>query len=114
MDVEVVVERAGQALVLSPIGRLDSANVHSFEAVVMDHLSKGERRVIVDFSRLDFISSSGMRVLLIARKALMAKDGKLVLCSMKDHIEEIFKISGFIQIIPIKSSRDAALAAASA
>ncbi len=111
MDVEVTEERVGEVLVLSPIGRLDSANVHSFESVIMERVSKGERRVVVDFSRLDFISSSGMRVLLIASKALKAKAGTLVLCSMKDHIEEIFKISGFIQIIPVKSSREAAVVA---
>ncbi len=77
MDAEVSEERAGKVLVLSPIGRLDSGNVHSFKSVVMDHVSKGERRLIVDFSRLDSISSTGMRVLFIASKALKTKDGKL-------------------------------------
>ena len=113
MNIEVAEERNDEVLVLSPIGRLDSGNVRSFESVVMDHVSKGERRVIVDFSRLDFISSAGMRVLLIAAKALKAGEGTLVLCAMKDHIEEVFKISGFSQIIPIKDSREAALAASS-
>ncbi len=111
MDIEVAEERNDEVLVLSPVGRLDSGNVRSFESVVMDHVSSGERRVVVDFSRLDFISSAGMRVLLIAAKALKAGEGTLVLCSMKDHIEEVFKISGFSQIIPIKDSREAALAA---
>ena len=77
----------------------------------MDHVSSGERRLVVDFSRLDFISSSGMRVLLIAAKALKAGEGTLVLCAMKNHIEEVFRISGFDRIIPIKDSREAALAA---
>ncbi len=113
MDIEVAEERNAEVLVLSPIGRLDSGNVRSFESVVMDHVSSGERRVVVDFSRLDFISSAGMRVLLIAAKALKAGEGTFVLCSMKEHIEEVFKISGFSQIIPIKDSREAALAAAS-
>ncbi len=64
MDIEVAEERNDEVLVLSPVGRLDSGNVRSFESVVMDHVSSGERRVVVDFSRLDFISSAGMRVLL--------------------------------------------------
>ena len=72
MDIEVAEERNDEVLVLSPVGRLDSGNVCSFESVVMDHVSSGERRVVVDFSRLDFISSAGMRVLLIAAKALKA------------------------------------------
>ena len=42
----------------------------------MDHVSSGERRLVVDYSRLDFISSSGMRVLLIAAKALRVGEGR--------------------------------------
>ena len=111
MDIEVAEERKDDVLVLLPLGRLDSGNARSFESVVMDHVSSGERRLIVDFSRLDFISSSGMRVLLIAAKALKASEGTLVLCAMKNHIEEVFRISGFDRIIPIKESRESALAA---
>ena len=112
MDIEVAEERSDDVLVLLPVGRLDSGNARSFESVVMDHVSSGERRLIVDFSRLDFISSSGMRVLLIAAKALKASEGTLVLCAMKNHIEEVFRISGFDRIIPIKESRESALVAA--
>ena len=83
MDIEVGEERSGEVLVLVPIGRLDSGNASSFESIVMDRVSSGELRLIVDFSRLDFISSSGLRVLLIAAKALRVADGTLVLCSMK-------------------------------
>ena len=113
MDIEVAEERNDAVLVLSPVGRLDSGNARSFESVVMAHVSSGERRLVVDFSRLDFISSSGMRVLLIAAKALKVGEGTLVLCSMKNHIEEVFRISGFDRIIPVKDSREAALAASS-
>ena len=77
----------------------------------MERVGSGDRRLIVDFSRLDFISSSGMRVLLIAAKALKAGEGTLVLCAMKNHIEEVFRISGFDRIIPIEESRESALAA---
>ena len=113
MDIEVGEERSGEVLVLVPTGRLDSGNASSFESIVMDRISSGELRLIVDFSRLDFISSSGLRVLLIAAKALRVADGTLVLCSMKDHIEEVFQVSGFGQIILIKESRKAALSVAS-
>lgn len=114
MDIEVAEERDDDALVLLPAGRLDSGNARSFESIVMERINNGERRLIVDFSRLDFISSSGLRVLLIAAKTLQAGDGKIVLCAMKNHIEEVFRISGFDRIIPIKDSRAAALEASSA
>ena len=111
MNIEVAEERDGDVLVLLPVGRLDSGNARSFESIVMDFISAGERRLVVDFSRLDFISSSGLRVLLIAAKALKAGKGTIILCSMKNHIEEVFRISGFHRIIPIKPSREGALEA---
>ncbi len=109
MTIEVTEERDGGALVLSPIGRLDSGNARAFETIVTDRIGNGEQHLIVDFSQLNFISSSGMRVLLIAAKKLHASDGKIVLCTMQDHIEEVFRISGFDQIIPIRDSRQSAL-----
>lgn len=112
MDIEVAEERNDDVLVLLPVGRLDSGNARSFESVVMQRISGGEQRLIIDFRRLDFISSSGLRVLLLAAKALKAGAGTLVLCGMKAHIEEVFRISGFDRIIPIKASREAALEAA--
>ncbi len=110
MDIEIAQERGNGALVLLPVGRLDSANASAFESIVMDHISNGEQHLIVDCSRLGFISSSGMRVLLIAAKKLNASKGKLVLCTMQDHIHEVFHISGFDQIIPIRDSRQSAIA----
>ncbi len=110
MEIEILEEREGTTLVLLPIARLDSSNARSFENVVIDHVESGEDQIVVDFSRLVFISSSGMRVLLIAAKKLHAKKGKLVLCSMQDSIREIFSISGFDQIIPIRKSRKGAIA----
>ena len=110
MDIEVAEERDGEALVLVPIRRLDSANARSFESIVMECVDKGERRRLVDFGRLNFISSSAMRVLLMAAKKLHAGQGKLVLCAMPEHIQEVFRIGGFDQIIPIRDTRESALA----
>lgn len=110
MNIEVAEERDNGVLVLLPVGRLDSANARTFESIIMDHIGNGEQNLIVDFSRLAFISSSGMRVLLIAAKKLNASKGKLVLCEMQDHIHEVFHISGFDQIIPILDSRQSATA----
>ena len=109
MNIEVVEERDNDVLVLLPVDRLDSTNARAFESIVMDHISKGELRMIIDFGRLNFISSSGLRVLLIATKKLRAAQGKIVLCDMQEHIHEVFIISGFDQLIPIHNSRKASM-----
>jgi stage II sporulation protein AA (anti-sigma F factor antagonist) len=108
-EVEVAEERDHGALVLVPSGSLDSGNVHRFEAVVMRHINNGERRLIVDFNRLDFVSSAGLRVFVIAARALKADNGRIVLCDMKHHVEDVFRVSGIYRIIAIKASRQEAL-----
>ena len=110
MDVELAEERSGDVLILLPVGRVDSVNARMFESAVMERIGAGERHLVIDFSRLDFMSSSGLRVVLLAAKALKAAQGTLVLCRMKDHVHEVFRISGFDQIIPIKQTRNSALA----
>ena len=110
-DIEVAEEQEANALVLIPAGRIDSGNARAFESIVTERISGGQHRIIVDFSRLDFISSSGLRVLLISAKTLKIHKGSIALCSMKDHIREVFQISGFDRIIPIRNSRQDALTA---
>ena len=111
MNIEVVEERDrdNNILVLLPIDRIDSANARAFESLIIDRINNDERRLIIDFNHLNFISSSGLRVLLIAVKKLNAIQGKLVLCDMQEHIHEVFLISGFDQLIPIRDSRQSAM-----
>ena len=71
-------------LVLLPTKQIDGGNARSFESILIKVMNSGERHVVVDLSRLDFINSSGLRVLLIAVRALKASRGTLILCAMKN------------------------------
>ena len=104
-EIKVTEERDHGALVLAPGDSLDGGNVHTFEGIVMRHVNNGERRLIVDFSRLNFISSAGLRVFVIAARALQESDGQIVLCGMKPHVEDVFRVSGIFRVIAIKASR---------
>ena len=75
-----------------------------FEKKIFEVIDDGTRSVVVDFASLDYISSAGLRVLLKAAKELKRSDGKIVLCSMKDYIKEVFEIAGFVSLFPITSS----------
>ena len=96
-------ETKNGVLVLSPQGRIDTRTGGEFEQAVMAHAigPEGATRVVMNFGGLDYINSTGMRVLLILAKRLAGVKGKLVLCEMKEHILEVFKISGFNQILTI-------------
>jgi anti-anti-sigma factor len=96
-------------LVLRPIGRLDSASSPELEQVVVGHLDKGVKRLIFDFSELDYISSAGLRVILMAGKKLRGTGGKLGLAGMKNMVREVFEMSGFLALFSVGATLDDAL-----
>lgn len=104
---EIKVEAFGEATVLVPVARVDSSTAKEFEARVLQVVNTGVARVIVDFSELDYISSAGLRVVLVGAKMTRAPR-KFVLCGMKPHIREVFDVSGFAKILSIHADREAA------
>jgi anti-anti-sigma factor len=92
-------------------GRVDTTNYNEFEKTIMEIIDNGENNIIIDCSDLNYISSSGLRVFLMAQKKLMATKGKLHLCNMQAAIKEIFDISGFSTIFKIFDSEKDALEA---
>ncbi len=108
---QITSEQVGDSLVLVPLDRVDSSVARDFEDFLDARMQEGHTKLIVDFSKLGFISSAGMRVLLINAKKLKPSGGRLVLCKMRAGIREIFSISGFDHIIKICDSREEALAA---
>jgi anti-sigma B factor antagonist len=101
---EVVEKNQNGICILGLLGRLDSNTSPEFEKKIFGVIEDGTRNVIVDFESLDYISSAGLRVLLKAAKELKRSDGKIVLCSMKEYIKEVFEIAGFVSLFPIVSS----------
>ena len=101
---EVVEKKQNGICILGLLGRLDSNTSPEFEKKIFGVIEDGTRNVIVDFESLDYISSAGLRVLLKAAKLLKRSDGKIVLCSMKEYIKEVFEIAGFVSLFPIVSS----------
>jgi anti-anti-sigma factor len=92
-----------------PAGRIDSATGPAFERDVLQQIDGGGRRLLLDFADLVYISSAGLRIVLLAAKRMKSAGGRLVLCSLSPQISEVFEISGFNRILDILPSRDAAL-----
>lgn len=90
-------------------GRLDGKEGQSFEHRVQECLEQGGTRLVFDCSGLEYINSSGLRVLIMAYQRLHAKNGRIAVCSLKDYISEIFDISGYNKIFSIHSDCAAAL-----
>lgn len=106
---EIKEDKSGDATVLVPVARVDSATAKAFEGKVLQVVNSGSAKIVVDFSELDYISSAGLRVVLVGAKMTRAPR-KFVLCGMKPHIREVFDVSGFAKILNIQADRAAALA----
>ncbi len=99
MDIKV--SELNDYTVISIHGRVDTMTAGDFENKVMEVLDGGVSKMLLDCSGLDYISSSGLRVFLVAQKKMMAAGGVLRLCCLKPEIQEIFDISGFSGIFSI-------------
>jgi len=106
---EILEETTGNATILVPLSRVDSATAKAFEARVIAAVGAGAARIVIDFSRLDYISSAGLRVVLVGAKMTKAPR-KFALCGMKPQIREVFDVSGFSKILSIHPDRATALA----
>ena len=109
----ISIEREGVTVIAKIDGRLDGANAQEFQGDLTDAIEDSDRAVVLDFADLSYISSAGLRVILITAKALKRQEAELAVCSLSDPIREVFEISGFDQIIPVRDSQADAIAAVS-
>ena len=107
---QLVEKESGEVTVLERGGRLDSNTSKVLEDKVMEILGQGKKKVLMDFKDVDYINSTGLRVLLLALQQLKKIQGKLVLSSIKDYMKEVFEISGYTEIFPIFTTQEEALA----
>lgn len=92
-------------------GKLDTINCPSLEKVLAGLVEEKVLIILLDCEKLVFISSSGLRVLLLTLKKINASEGRLALCNMRPGIQRIFGISGFSGIFEIFNDTEEALAA---
>lgn len=91
-------------------GSLDSATAPEAQKA-LDGVLAGAKKLALDFSALDYISSAGLRVLLGAAKKLKASGGTLRMFGLNQSVREVFEISGFSTILAVYPSEAEALAA---
>jgi len=107
MDIQV--REAGGVSILDITGNLDTNNSPAAENEVNRLLENGSDRILFNFKNLNFIASSGLRILLATAKKLKTTGGKMVVCSLNDTVQEVFDISGFASILNLASDEDEAL-----
>ena len=99
------------AVVLCPTGRVDGTNVTILQSAVRQRLEAGQTNLVFDLVDLNYISSAGLRVLLMAARDLQAQGGKALFCNLSEQIRQVFEITGFDKILSVHGNREDALSA---
>jgi len=86
---------------LSIKGRLDAVTAAAAEAAINKTIDSGASNLVLDLTGLDYVSSAGLRVLLVTAKKLSRLNGKIILFGLQDTVKEVFTISGFLSIFPV-------------
>ncbi|MDR2646049.1 MAG: STAS domain-containing protein [Holosporaceae bacterium] len=89
--------------ILTPVARVDTSTAKVFEDGVMGAINSSNK-IAICFNEIDYISSAGLRVVLMAGKKLTSLNGKLALIDMPEKIFSVFKMSGFDKILKIYPS----------
>ena len=88
-------------LTLSLEGELNSVTAADFESVIKNDLGNVES-LIIDLAKLSYLSSAGLRVLLVAQK-IMTKNGKMVIRHVNEDVMDIFSLTGFSAVLDIEN-----------
>lgn len=107
---DITPETTDKATIVPLQGQINSANAAALEGKLLPLIDGGVRQLVLDFAGLDYISSAGLRLVLVLAKRLKQESGKLVLCAMQPHVREVFEISGFLAILDVQATRQDALA----
>jgi len=99
MTIEKVINGEEIALVIS--GRVDSVTAPDLEAAVLA-IADSAKGIIFDFKNLEYVSSAGLRVILLAQKKMNAVNGSFKIVNCGENIKEILEMTGFSSIITIE------------
>lgn len=106
---EITEERRADVLILRVIGKLDASTSKDLEAKVLPLTASSQGKLVVDLSQLDYISSAGLRVFLLAAKRMDSANGQMIICSLKDAVKQVFDIAGFSSFLTLVGSTEEAI-----
>jgi anti-anti-sigma factor len=98
---QVTETREGEVIQLSVEGRVDTTTAPDLQKQILDAFQK-VRHVVIDFMNVEYISSAGLRALLLGQKTATSKGGSLKILNVNDAVKQVFDMSGFSKILTIE------------
>ena len=108
---EITEQRQGGVTVLSPVGRINNETSPAFQVRLLSCVGSTAGKVLIDFSGVEYISSAGLRALMMASKQSKATSGRLAVSGLTPMVKEIFAISRFALVVQVFETSAEALAA---
>jgi anti-anti-sigma factor len=102
-------EKIGDVTVLTLNGRLDSNTAAPTEKEVQRLTDGSVKGLVIDCTNMAYVSSAGLRVLLIAAKRMKAAGCKLALAGLSAPVTDVFRVSGFLALFTIKADKTTAV-----
>ena len=110
---EIEKERIGDVQVVMAHGRLDGIYGTAFAKEVGELITGANPKILIDFTDIDFVSSAGLRAVLLLMKKAKASGGAFALCGVNEQVREVLDISGFADLFGIHPGRAEGVAALS-
>ena len=104
-------DRSGDVTILEIKGRIDSTTAPVLGERLTASLATPQRRLVLDLRQLEYISSAGFRVLLLAARRAEEAGARFVLCSVTGKVRQLFDLGGFLDLFLISGSREEAITA---
>jgi anti-anti-sigma factor len=109
--VEIREDSDGDVAILAVTGRVDSSSAPALGERLTGLLSAPGRRLVLDLAQLEYISSAGFRILLLAARRSDQGGGRFVLCGVTGKVRQLFDLGGFLDLFGISASREEGIAA---
>lgn len=106
MQIDIKTEKG--ILIITIDGSIDSKTASEVQQKILE-ASVNSNNVIIDLTKVDFVSSAGLRVLLMAYRQIKAKSGKVVLVGVSEEITEVMSMTGFVNFFEIVDTVNNAL-----
>src|SRR4051794_9633702 len=117
MHLQIATRQVADATIAMPAGRIDHRSAAAFEAALtplVEAAVAAKGALVLDFSGIEYISSVGLRVLMIAAKKMREREAPLLVTALRSVVAEIFAISRFDRILTVTATLDEAMALCSA
>ena len=106
---ETAIKDIGEVKIVSFEGELDSTSSADADKQLSGLRESGIKKILINFEKLDFISSAGLRILLSTAQNLKKTGGELRVCNLNETVQDVFNVSGFATLLNVFNNESSAL-----